>query len=157
MEGVNPRGRSTSAAVCLASPPTSPLACEHRWRFICCLYPPSTRSHLQTHTHVHAHSRAHLPTHTHTRALARLLSGVGLPAEALHLTVGLSDSLSFSCGRRPPSAAVTANRPSRGSVPSRDLDAQLSRQCSYRHSFTHSGMVSSFLQLQPMHGISRSV
>lgn len=42
------------------------------------------------------------------------LSRACLPAEALYLTVRLSDSLSFSCGHRPPSAAVTANRNAEG-------------------------------------------
>lgn len=45
-----------------------------------------------------------LPTATPSLSRARL------PEKAVYLAVRLSDSLSFSCGRRPPSVDVTANR-----------------------------------------------
>ncbi|KAI9525832.1 hypothetical protein NQZ68_002380 [Dissostichus eleginoides] len=52
-----------------------------------------------------------------------------LPAEALYLTVRLSDSLSFSCGRRPPSVFCNSLSPRQESIPSRDLDTQPCQQC----------------------------
>lgn len=85
----------TSVVVWLVFSLISLLASEHRWRFICCLFPLDSFSFSIP---------IFLPP----------LSRACLPAEALYLTARLSDSLSFSCGRRPPSVAVTANRHAEG-------------------------------------------
>lgn len=77
------------------------FASEHRWRFICCLFPLDLFSFS-------------VPIFSPAPSPPPSLSRARLPAEALYLTVRLSDSLSFSCGRRPPSVAVTANRHTEG-------------------------------------------
>lgn len=81
----------TSVAVWLVFSVISPLASQHRWRFICCLLP------------LDSFFSFSIPNPIPP------LSGACLPAEVLYLAACLSD-LSFSCGCRPPSVAVTANR-----------------------------------------------
>ncbi len=91
----------TSVIVWLVFSLLSLLASEHRWRFICCLFPLDSFSFS-------------IPILLPPNTPPSLPSRACLPAEALYLTVRLSDSLSFSCGRRPPSVAVTANRHAEG-------------------------------------------
>lgn len=82
----------TSVAVWLVFSVISPLASQHRWRFICCLLP------------LDSFFPFSIPNPIPP------LSGACLPAEVLYLAACLSDSLSYSCGCCPPSVAITANR-----------------------------------------------